>query len=79
MNDYNLMLLQTLVVGEGEHREFYGYMDGIGWVTSSTPIRMYALHVTMTNLKHVHDDHDFTDVRLVRVKMQIIDDTNGNI
>lgn len=72
--DYNLMMVQTLVVGEGEYREFYGYLEGVGWCTSSTPIKMYALHVTMTNLKQVHDDNDFDGVRLVRVKMQIIDE-----
>ena len=67
----DLILLQTLVVGEDNYREFYGYLDGVGWCTSSTPIKLYGTHVTMANLKHVHDDNDFTGVRLVNIKMQI--------
>ena len=73
--DSDLMLTQTLVVGKGENRKFYGYRDDIGWTISSIPINIFPINITMTNLKQVYNDHNFTDVRLVRVKMQIIDKT----
>tara|TARA_R110000822_G_scaffold454_2_gene2178 strand:+ start:2058 stop:2306 length:249 start_codon:yes stop_codon:yes gene_type:complete len=70
----DLVLAQTLVIGKDENRKFYGHIDGIGWCTSSTPISTFILSITMEQLKQIHEGHDFTDVRLVKVKMQIIDE-----
>ena len=64
------LLLQTLVVGEGDYREFYGHIEGIGWCTSTTPIKMFDPNVSMTDFIKLYE-HDFTDVRLVNIKIEI--------
>ena len=63
--------VQTLVIGEGKYREFYGHVDDIGWCTSTLPIKLVKPSVTMHDFKKCYPDNNWKGVRLVDIKMKI--------
>jgi hypothetical protein len=66
------MKVQTLVIGKGKYREFYGHIDDIGWCTSTMPIKLLNPDVTMDQVKkHSPENKNWKGVRLVEIKMKI--------
>jgi hypothetical protein len=66
------MLVQTLVIGEGKSKEFYGYVTYVGWCTSTMPITLLDSDATMEQVKKYSPKNDnWEGVRLVEIKMKI--------
>jgi len=65
---------KTLVLNKGtKYQEFYGHMDGYGWVTSQSPIHTMNKSVTWDDVKRHFPSENFNGVDLVTIEINILD------
>lgn len=70
----NKITRKTLVINHNtKFWEFYGHIDGYGWVTSSSPIHTMSDDVTWEDVYKTFPDGNFENVDLVTIDISISD------
>lgn len=68
------MKYKTLVKNHrSDYWEFYGFVNGYGWCTSTTPIQIMDQSATWTDVLNAFPDENFDDIDLVTFEVNITD------